>query len=503
MWKTFIAELKYILKNKWRITGFIMMLFIPFVYGFLYLNAYWAPFKHVDKLHIAVVSEDPIEENGKKTISGRIVDELVKNGITTGTTNIYKYSVESNQSVKNDPKKVVDSGQYSAVIVIPKGYSKSLELGSTFLAAALAPPILPINSHVANIEAWEILNSSTLLKAEHQNFKKIVNKAKEDLKKPNSILFDTINIHDIFEAMAKDVETQNKTSTFEKLDRITFYNSYKNSYLSGEMTNYISDSLSLILKSITPLFHSDTESVQNIFSQIKNMLNGQVKNVLSNTITKTAPNINTYGMGLAPYFISIALWAGALVMTFIIKNERHLKDQSTIRHYFGKTILWILSGWVQSIILISAMWIQGVDLGWSKQWELYLFALFMSTIFTLTIQAISFSIRYADISELLVVILLVLQLISSSGTFPVEMQNVIFKIIHPVVPFTYTIHSIREIFWDTDWILIIKDIFILLIFPIIFIPISLFSNYRFDKKTLVKQKGIKKYQSFEIDLGDF
>ena len=284
------------------------------------------------------------------------------------------------------------------------------------------------------------------------------------------------------------------------------------------MTNFLSQSNSLVIKVMFPDLLSAIKDLSNkpaiklLISKLTGIVIGNdpasqwrnlVQTLKDKIITKSAPNIKTYGFGLAPYFISIALWAGALVMTFVIKNERHIKTEGTMKHYFGKTLLWVISGWIQTLILITVAWLQGVDLGFENQWELYLMALLTSTIFTMTVQAASYTMRYGDMGEFLVVILLVLQLTSSSGTFPVEMQNIIFKIIHPIVPFTYSIDAIREIFWNPDWLVIVEDSLVLMLFPIIFIPITLTINYLFDKKTVKVINGIKTYKSFEKHMGDF
>jgi len=128
-----------------------------------------------------------------------------------------------------------------------------------------------------------------------------------------------------------------------------------------------------------------------------------------------------------------------------------------------------------------------------------LFVYFVSAIFSIFVQGIVFSIRYGDIGDFVVVILLVLQLVASSGTFPVEMQNVIFKVIHPVAPFTYSIQGIREIFETPDIGYIFMNMGILIIFPIVSISIALTRNILFDNKTYMLQK---KYKSFEIHMGD-
>ena len=438
MWKTFRAEFKHIFRNKWRAIAFIMLLLIPFTYGFLYMNAYWAPFSHVDQLKIAIVSRD----------SGTAADSFIKHMTTDGSLTAGKnqvYKVVEDESIKADPEAAVDSGKYAAVIVVPEGYSNMISAFDTKQKAHNA------------VERLSFLN--------------------------------------------KDFTDSLSSITDTKYHKVSFYFSYKHSYLSGEMTNFVAQNTGMVLSSLYPNL-ANSGLTNTIIKQLLDIAHTNTNPLIS--IEKNGSDVfKSYGTGLAPYFVSIALWAGALATLFIVKNERYIKTESTVKHFFGKAAVWILIGWIQATILITAITLQGVRLGWDRQWELYLFAYFMATIFPLVVMSVAYTMRYGDLGEFLVVILLVMQLISSSGTFPVEMQNIIFKIIHPIAPFTYTIDSIREIMWDTDILHLFGNMGILLIFPIIAVPLSLFINWRFDKKNVREIDGIKEYQSFEIHLGDY
>lgn len=436
MWKTFLAEFKHIFSNKWKAIGWIFMLFIPLIYGFLYMNAYWAPFKHVDSLKIAVVNQDTTG-----TISKQIAKDISNRKTVEVAGEIYNVNVENNQEIAEHPREAVKSGKYAAVIIIPKGYSNEVD----------------------NL---------------HNSLKNIA----------GTVLTSTISktISDVADAL----------NAFTHKSHITFYNSYKNNYLAGEMTNFGAGLASLAMKGILP----DTSS--NEFKSLASIIHVLKKDDIALIEhNKIAPSINTYGKGLSPYFISIALWAGGLVMTFIFKNERHIKDQRTIKHLAGKAACWIFSGWLQVAILMTGLTIQGIDLG-HDQWKLFFYGLFVSGIFTMLIMGVAYSIPFGDIGEFAAVILLVLQLISSSGTFPVEMQSWMFRAIHPFVPFTYSVNIFRELLWEPDRIEIIKNMAVLLIYPAITLSIAYGVNRIFDKKTRIIENSIYKYKSFEIHLGD-
>lgn len=490
MWKTFKAELKHIFSNKWRVAGWFMLLFIPFTYGFLYMNAYWAPFKHVDELKIAVVSRDlEVDSSGnvktdssgntiENAISKNLSDTLVKDGLTAGANQIY--NVVRDNKVSDNPMEAVDSGKYAAVIVIPNGYSKAMKQFEDAILASIIPAVTGSTTGSTSTGTSTLTPTPFSAKLVIEEFEK-----------------------------ARQIMKSAASTGPNSFDKVSFYYSYKHSYLAGEMTNFISNNAELVLRSLFPTTAATIHGTNTgiAFSIIHKLINGIVGTIPKVELVNKYghENFNSYGSGLAPYFLSIALWAGALATLFVVKNERHIKTESTVKHMFGKLAVWIMTGWIQAIILVTAVTLQGVRVGGGleDQWRLFAFAFFMATIFPTIVMFTAYTMRFGDMGEFLIVILLVAQLISSSGTFPVEMQNIIFKIIHPIAPFTYTISSIREIMWDTDITTLFVNMAILLAFPAVVMPLSIYINYRFDKKNVTEIKGINNYESFEIHLGDY
>lgn len=507
MFKTFIAEIKHIFSSKWKIAGFFLMLFIPFIYGFMYMSAYWSPFTHVDKLNIGVTTMDK-DANDKESNESKDLRDKLSSKTTEIANQIYQFKkVESTNS-----EELVNSGEYAAILEIPKGYSLLLNDFAKNLTNAILLGLK--NADGTYFQVLDPNGSGTMIDA---NFK--IEDIKKDFAKYVHILenglingahlYPTLDTSKI-PSVSQIIEGINK-----KTGGIKFYNSFKNNYLEGEITNFLFGSSDLLSKIVfspiwlhfKPLFDNINTLIPNsiLYSKIQNAIESNILDQGLNNLIKientTSGTINTYGFGLSPYFISIALWAGALVMTFFIKNERHINNIGTFQHYFGKWLVWISAATIQMLILVTAITIQGVNLG-TNQWRVYLWTWFVAITFATIVQAIAFSIRYGDIGEFFVVILLVLQLVSSSGTFPVEMQYTIFKILHPIAPFTYAINGIREIYWNPN----VENIFInwtiLLAFPCIFIPMSLTINYLFDKKNVKLIKGSKIYESFEIHVDD-
>ena len=127
MWKTFFAEFKYAFSKPLRAIVFIIMLFIPFIYGFLYMNAYWAPFHHVDQLNIVLINQD----KGKKLADNLAKDMRNKTSLPlTIGSNQYKITLGTDEIYSNKDlaivKNEINDGKWQAAIVIPRGYSEAV-----------------------------------------------------------------------------------------------------------------------------------------------------------------------------------------------------------------------------------------------------------------------------------------------------------------------------------------------------------------------------------------
>ena len=78
------------------------------------------------------------------------------------------------------------------------------------------------------------------------------------------------------------------------------------------------------------------------------------------------------------------------------------------------------------------------------------------------------------LGKVLGIVLLVIQIGGSGGTFPIQLTPKFFQAINPFLPFTYAISFAREAIGGVVQSVLIKDIVVLLIYGAIFILISLF-----------------------------
>lgn len=176
--------------------------------------------------------------------------------------------------------------------------------------------------------------------------------------------------------------------------------------------------------------------------------------------------VNNYGSGLAPYFLPISLWLGAVLMMLIlkIKNDNY-NDLNSFELTIGKYIHYAGLGIIQAILLGCVVLVLGIK----PTHPVMLFGF-------LIVAALSFdAILYALVSLLgligegAAIILLVLQLCSDAGTFPSEVLPKFFQNISTFLPFTYVVRVSRELLFANtiNTSLVNKDLGILCIFGLV------------------------------------
>lgn len=112
-------------------------------------------------------------------------------------------------------------------------------------------------------------------------------------------------------------------------------------------------------------------------------------------------------------------------------------------------------------------------------------------------------VRFGDIGEFIIVILMVLNLVASAGTFPVFMQSGLFQAISPYLPFTYSVDLVRQMLHNPDTTQILIDLGKLLVWPTIFVTLGFGINFVFDRHTRTQDdNGQFYYRSLEQHTGD-
>lgn len=159
--------------------------------------------------------------------------------------------------------------------------------------------------------------------------------------------------------------------------------------------------------------------------------------------------VDSYGIAFTPLFLSIGLWVGALMCYVVLYYDQKKRFRIFGSHRKDKivqNITYLTIGAIEGIITAALL---KMGLGFEVQnISLYYFASALTGITFMSI--IQCLIRnFDDVGKFLALIILVLQLAASGGTFPIETINPVFRTISNYLPMTYTIKLFREILVPT------------------------------------------------------
>ncbi|MBB5933467.1 YhgE/Pip family protein [Streptomyces zagrosensis] len=155
-----------------------------------------------------------------------------------------------------------------------------------------------------------------------------------------------------------------------------------------------------------------------------------------------APN---YGTGFAPYFIPLSLWVGAMVAYMLIQplNRRALAaGASPLRITLAGWLPVAAIGAVQTMVLMSVLhW--GLGLEMARAAGTVGFLLLVTCCFAAIVQWLNA--RFGPAGRILVLALLMLQLTSAGGTYPVQTSPAFFNALHPLLPMSYIVEALRRL----------------------------------------------------------
>ncbi len=152
-------------------------------------------------------------------------------------------------------------------------------------------------------------------------------------------------------------------------------------------------------------------------------------------------DVKTNGVGMAPYMVSVALMVAALSANVIF--VKHIDNRSYKNRWDWAKGKLLLNGAIASLaalILYGVLLLIGVDPAHPMA-TLGLILLASWTFMALVTALVGWNNRFGSFASL---ILLLLQLGSSAGTYPIELSPQFFKVIQPYLPMTYSVSGLRQ-----------------------------------------------------------
>ena len=154
--------------------------------------------------------------------------------------------------------------------------------------------------------------------------------------------------------------------------------------------------------------------------------------------------IANYGSGVAPFYTTLAIWVGMTILVSLVKvnaNTNGLVDPKPSQLYFGRYLTFFLLSQIQALIIVLG--------------DLYILkiqcphpAAFIATgavtSLTFSLFIYSLTISFGDIGKAAAVVIMVIQIAGSGGTYPIEALPSFFRAVYIFFPFPYAINAMRE-----------------------------------------------------------
>ena len=157
-------------------------------------------------------------------------------------------------------------------------------------------------------------------------------------------------------------------------------------------------------------------------------------------------HIRNYGSAMAPFYTVLSIWVAGIVLAAMLKanvDERDIQALAPIRlHelYLGRYAFFALLAFAQATLVCAGdLLFFGIQCEHPLQFLLVGWVagfVFSNMIYTLTVS-------FGDVGKAIAVVLLVMQVAGSGGTFPIEMTADFFQGVYPFLPFTHAINAMH------------------------------------------------------------
>lgn len=206
-----------------------------------------------------------------------------------------------------------------------------------------------------------------------------------------------------------------------------------------------SDTLTSGLTTLTSGISTLASSLSEASDQLSlvSVTNKNAKLVSDPVSTKKTDNdsVKVNGIGMAPYMIAVSLMVVALSTNVIFANSlsgRPVKN----RFEWAKQKLFIngLISTVGSLVLYGAIQFLGFEANY--EWRtIFLIILGGWTLMALVTALVGWNNRYGSFLSL---VMLLLQVGSAGGSYPIELSPKFFQVVHPYMPMTYIVTGLRQ-----------------------------------------------------------
>lgn len=239
-------------------------------------------------------------------------------------------------------------------------------------------------------------------------------------------------------------------------------------------SNTLGEGLSRVEQGTTILNTSLLDGANKSNIQVKDDMLDMVASPVA-TNHQEISKVENNGHAMAPYMMSVALYVAAMAFTLMypLLNDIH-NAESGFKYWLSKASVMYSVSTIQAIVMIGLlMLINGMQP--EQVLATFLFACLVSAAFMSVI--VFLNITLGKVGSFLVLVFMVLQLGGAAGTYPLETSSMFYKILHPFMPFSYSVDGFRHVLSMQSFVLSDALVFIgmILVFSMLSI---LFYQYR-------------------------
>jgi putative membrane protein len=195
-------------------------------------------------------------------------------------------------------------------------------------------------------------------------------------------------------------------------------------------------------------------------------------------------NVPNYGIGITPYFLSLAFYVGGIMAANILPLGRRqdVKVNGTV-HFINKLGLKYSIGFIQALI-VDMVLLFGFKLHVASVPLFLLSSLIVSfTFMTFILMLVTV---FGVAGKFLAVTFLVLQLATCGGTFPGELGNPVLSRIGQVLPMAHSLRGFQDVITLGDWSQLGQQILILFFYLVVAGGITWITSHVQHSKTIVE-----------------
>ncbi|PGS34414.1 phage infection protein, partial [Bacillus cereus] len=181
--------------------------------------------------------------------------------------------------------------------------------------------------------------------------------------------------------------------------------------------------------------------------------------------TEKMAEVPNYGTGFTPYFLSLGLFVGALLLSIVYPLRDTVGVPKSGFSWFISKFGVLLSVGIIQAIVADVILLFGLGVEVQSIPYFILFSIVTSLAFIALIQCLVTA--FGDAGRFIAIITLIIQLTTSAGTFPLELIPKFLQPFNAWLPMTYSVSGLKAVVSSGDFNFMWKNVGVLMIFIVV------------------------------------